>query len=87
MEIHWVGFSSVITIFFVFWFILEVHSYNKVGELFMRTLKRHEYNYEFFFSFCALTEYLQNVIDIFSFVFLIVENYFDFLPDYVVEEL
>ncbi len=40
---------SVITIFFVFSFIFQVHSYNKVDELFMHTLKGHEYDYNFFF--------------------------------------
>ncbi len=55
LEIRWVRFSSVITILFVFWFILEVHSYYKVGELFMRALRGHEYNY--FFSFCTLNTY------------------------------
>ncbi len=54
-----------------------LHSYNKVGELFMRTLWGHKYDYDFF-SFCTLTEYLQNFIDIFSLVFLIVETYFVF---------
>ncbi len=78
VEIRWVGFSFVITIFFVFWFILEVHSCDKVGELFMRTLRGHEYDYETFFSFCTLTEHLQNTVDIFSLVFLIIENYFVF---------
>ncbi len=51
VEIRWVGFSSVITVFFVFSFIFEVHSYNKVGELFMGTLRGHEYGYDFFFLF------------------------------------
>ncbi len=80
MEIRWVGFFSIITIFFVFWFILEVHSYNKVGELFMHTLRGQEYAYKIFFPFCTLAEYLQNVVDIFSLVFLIVENCFVFFP-------
>ncbi len=44
----------------------------------MRTLRGHEYDYEFFF--CTLTEYIQNIVDIFSLVFLIVENNFVFFP-------
>ncbi len=44
----------------------------------MHTLRGHEYNYEIFFSFRTLTEYVQNFVDIFSLVFLIFENYFVF---------
>ncbi len=79
VEIGWVGFSFVITIFSVFSFVFEVHAYNKVGELFMRTLMWHEYNYEFFF-FLYIAWILTKLRRFFSLVFLIVENYLGGFP-------